>query len=141
MENNDHSGRPSEASSPEIVEQVKMLLAENRRQTCKELAERADILAGSIHTILHRDLDKQKKFSKWVPRLLTKEQRNDRATISISHLRRNREDPSFLVQIVAGDETWIYSWDPETMPQSADWRSPGSPILHGNQEADLQAHQ
>ena len=94
---------------------------------CKELAERADISAGSIHTILHRDLDKQKKFSRWVPRLLTEEQRNVRATISRSHLRRNRRDSGFFERIVAGDETWVYSWDPETKAQSAEWRSSSSP--------------
>lgn len=127
VEDNERSGRPLEASSPDVVQQVEMLLAEDRRQTCKDLAERADISAGSIHTILHRDLDKQKKFSKWVPKLLTEEQRNVRATISRSHLRRNRTDSSFLERIVAGDETWVYSWDPETKAQSAEWRSPGSP--------------
>ena len=38
-----------------------MLLTEDRRQTCKELAERADVSTRSIYTILHRDLDKQKR--------------------------------------------------------------------------------
>ena len=127
VEDNECSGRPSEVSSPGMVQQVELLLAEDRRQTCKELAERADISTGSIHTILHRDLDKQKKFSKWVPRLLTEEQRNVRATISRSHLRRNRRDPRLLERIVAGDEAWVYSWDPEIKAQSAEWRSPGSP--------------
>ena len=73
MEDSERSERPSEASNSEIVEQIEMLLAEDRRQTCKELAERADVSAGSIHTILHCDLDKQKKFSKEVSRLLTEE--------------------------------------------------------------------
>ena len=61
VEDHELRERPSEASSSEIVEQVKVLLAEDRRQTCKELAERADDSAGSIYTILHRDLDKQKR--------------------------------------------------------------------------------
>ena len=38
-----------------------MLLTEDRRQTSKELAERADVSTRSIYTILHRDLDKQKR--------------------------------------------------------------------------------
>ena len=58
VEDNERSGRPSEASSPEMVQQVELLLPEDQRQTRKELAESADITAGSIHTILHRDLDK-----------------------------------------------------------------------------------
>lgn len=127
VEDDQRSGRPVEAASPEKVQEVERLLAEDRRQTCKDLAEKSGISVGSIHTILHRDLDKQKKFSKWVPRLLTADQRNVRATMSRSHLRRSRRDPNFLERIVAGDETWVYSWDPETKMQSAEWRSPGSP--------------
>ena len=127
VEDNERSGRPSEVSTPDMVQHVAAVLAEDRRQTCQELAERCDISVGSIHTILHRDLEKQKKFSKWVPKLLTVEQRNARLTISRSHLRRSRRDRTFLERIVAGDETWVYSWDPETKQQSAEWRSPDSP--------------
>ena len=47
VEDNERSGRPSEVWSPEMVKclsgQVELLLAEDRRQTCKELTERADV--------------------------------------------------------------------------------------------------
>ncbi|GFS05182.1 mariner Mos1 transposase [Elysia marginata] len=29
---------------------------------------------------------------------------------------------TFLGWIITGDETWVYSWDPETKRQSAEWR-------------------
>ncbi|KAK3803080.1 hypothetical protein RRG08_028001 [Elysia crispata] len=38
-------------------------------------------------------------------------------------LRRfQTEQNDFLGRIITGDETWVYSWDPETKRQSAEWR-------------------
>ncbi|KAK3731733.1 hypothetical protein RRG08_035402 [Elysia crispata] len=38
-------------------------------------------------------------------------------------LRRfQTEQNDFLDRIITGDETWVYSWDPETKRQSAEWR-------------------
>ena len=106
--------------SAEMFQKVKLLLAQDQRQTCKELSGRADISAVRKHRILLRDLDKQKKFSKWVPKLLIEEQRNDPFGVS-----RNRGVSSFFERIVARDETWVYFWNPETNSQSVEWRSPG----------------
>ena len=34
---------------------------------------------------------------------------------------------SFLSNVITGDETWVYPYDPETETQSSQWKSPGSP--------------
>ncbi|GFS10467.1 mariner Mos1 transposase [Elysia marginata] len=36
--------------------------------------------------------------------------------------RFQTEQKDFLGRIITGDETWVYSWDPETKQQSAEWR-------------------
>ncbi|KAK3786482.1 hypothetical protein RRG08_058538 [Elysia crispata] len=42
---------------------------------------------------------------------------------SSNFLRRfQTEQNDFLGRIITGDETWVYSWDPETKRQSAEWR-------------------
>ena len=65
----------------------------------------------------------KKKFSKWVPHLLTDEQKESRVNFSRIFLRRfQTEQNDFLGRIITGDETWVYSWDPETKRQSAEWR-------------------
>ncbi|UYV79053.1 hypothetical protein LAZ67_17000926 [Cordylochernes scorpioides] len=33
-----------------------------------------------------------------------------------------RTDPEWKDKIITGDETWVYGYDPETTPQSAEWR-------------------
>ncbi|GFR70648.1 histone-lysine n-methyltransferase setmar-like protein [Elysia marginata] len=51
------------------------------------------------------------------------EQRESSVSFSRNLLRRfQTEQNDFLGRIITGDETWVYSWDPETKRQSAEWR-------------------
>jgi len=45
-------------------------------------------------------------------------------------------DSSFLGNVIIGDETWVYGYDPETRVQSSQWKSPSSPCVkkHVNQD-------
>ena len=114
VKDDERAGRPSTATAEDKIEVVRGLLEEDRRLTCEELAEFAGVSAGSVHTILTKHLKKRKKFSKWVPHLLTDGQKHQRLLAATQHLRRHRrEGDNFLNRIVAGDETWVYSWDPE----------------------------
>ena len=55
--------------------------------------------------------------------MLTDEQKESRVNFSRNFLRRfQTEQNDFLGRIITGDETWVYSWDPETKRQSAEWR-------------------
>jgi len=36
-------------------------------------------------------------------------------------------DSSFLGNVITGDETWVYGYDPKTRVQSCQWKSPSSP--------------
>jgi histone-lysine N-methyltransferase SETMAR len=128
MDDEDRSGRPTTVTTDDKVAQISEILKEDRRQTCAEIAERAGVSVGTAHTILTQKLHKKKLWAKWVPHLLSDEQRAARVRLSAAHLRRHRrEGDSFLSRIVAGDETWVYSWDPELKRQSAEWRSEDSP--------------
>jgi hypothetical protein len=35
--------------------------------------------------------------------------------------------PWFLMEVVTGDESWCYGYDPEAKQQSSQWMSPNSP--------------
>ncbi|UYV68136.1 hypothetical protein LAZ67_5003148 [Cordylochernes scorpioides] len=36
-------------------------------------------------------------------------------------------DPHWLKNVITGDETWVYGYDPETKKQSSQWLEPGEP--------------
>jgi hypothetical protein len=64
--------------------------------------------------------------AKFVPRLLTDDQKQNRVDVSKELLDRANDD-KFLKNIITGDETWVYGYDVETNVQSSQWVSKTSP--------------
>ena len=93
----------------------------------RELSEDLDISIGSCHSILTHDLGMRRVAAKFVPRLLTDDQKQCRLSASADLLQCGEEDPGFLAKIITGDETWVYGYDPETKVQSSVWKTPSSP--------------
>ena len=120
-------GRPIEATTDANVTRTQQLLEEDNRCTIDELAEQVGVSHGSMYTILTEKLHKSKKCAKWVPHLLSEEQKHMRMQLCRTNLQRHRADQYFLSQIVTGDETWVYSWDPLLKRQSAEWSDVGTP--------------
>ena len=65
--------------------------------------------------------------AKFVPRVLTVKQKQQCLSISLQLHDRATSDSSFLENVITGDETWVYGYDPETRVQSSQWKSPISP--------------
>ena len=65
--------------------------------------------------------------SKFVPRLLSVDQKQQRLDVCLDLKENAANDPSFLSNVIMGDKTWVYAYDPETKTQSSQWKSPGSP--------------
>jgi histone-lysine N-methyltransferase SETMAR len=65
--------------------------------------------------------------AKLVPRLLTRDQTEHRATACRELLQRAENDATFLPNIIIGDESWVYGFDPETKQMSSRWKTPSSP--------------
>lgn len=128
LEDEARSGRPLTATSPDVVDKVADAVQQDRRLTTRQLSEMVGVSHNSVHKILTENLGKRKVCAKWVPHLLTDEQKALRVTLCAAHLRRHRrEGAAFLHRIVACDETWAHSWEPELKRQSASWCGPDSP--------------
>ena len=94
-----------------------------------KLKERADILKiskGTVFKVVHENLSMKKLYSKWVPRLLTVEQKQQRIHHSERCLKlftRNKKDS--LRRYITMNETWIHHFTPELKRASAEWRGEG----------------
>ena len=71
--------RPNFVVTEDSVCQVKTLVQEDRRVTVKQLAAITKMSVVSIETILHDHLHMSKVSARWVPRLLTPNQKEQRA--------------------------------------------------------------
>ena len=124
-ESNPRSGRPS-TSRNEMIAKVRTVVC-NNRLTVREIADDCGISMGSCDAILTDDLHMKRVCAKFVPRLLTDDQREQRQTIAGDLLERSCEDVQFFENIVTGDESWAYGYDPEIKQQSPQWKGPLSP--------------
>jgi len=79
------------------------------------------------HEILTENLGMHRIAAKFVPRLLTDDQKQNRVDASQELLDRANDDDNFLKNITTGDETWVYGYDVETKVQSTQWVSKTSP--------------
>ena len=126
-EDKPRSGRPSTSRTPDMIERVRKMLAQDRRVTLRLMAEELGVNKDTVHSIVREDLGKGKICSRFVPHKLTDEQKAKRMETSGDFITMCDQDPSFVRTIVTGDETWCYQFDPESKRQSMDWRSPSSP--------------
>jgi len=103
------------------------VIRENRRLTIREVPEEVGICKSSCHTILTQKLKMLHVAAKFVPRLLTEEQKQNHVTVSQELLDRSNTDENFLKNVITGDETWVYGYDVETKVQSSQWVGKSSP--------------
>ena len=52
--------------------------------------------------------------AKFVPRLLTEDQRQSRLAVCQDLKRELQNDPNFLSRVITGDESSCYGYDPES---------------------------
>ena len=85
------------------------MVLDDRRLKVREIVEAIGISHGSVVSILKDHLGMKKLSTRWVPRMLT-----------IDH-KQNRGKDEFLRRFVTVDETWIHRNTPETKQQSKQW--------------------
>jgi len=127
LEDDESLGWTSMSSTPKNVETIWRLVHEDRRRTIKDIATIVNVSYGTVQTILTCDLNMHRVAAKFVPRLLTPEQKEHHVAICQELRHRAVDDPSFISRVITGDETWVYEYDPEAKQQSSQWKSPGSP--------------
>jgi hypothetical protein len=69
----------------------------------------------------------QQIAAKFVPQLSNDEQKENPANTCQDLQEKLERDPEFLSKIITGDETWVYSYNPETKQESPQWKSQSPP--------------
>jgi hypothetical protein len=67
----------------------------------------------------------------FVPRLLTDDQKENRAEISQKLLASVNGNENFIKNIITGDEPWVYGYDVEAKMQSSQCKGFPRPRKHG----------
>ena len=110
----ERSGRPKTATTDENVAMVHQMVLDDRRIKVKEIAEVMNMPKERVCHILNQHSGMRKLSVRWVPRLLTVNQKRVRMNISnalLAQFRRNKS--KFFRRLITVDETWIHHYTPE----------------------------
>ena len=99
----------------------------DHRQTIDKLEALTGVLWSSCQRILTEELHMKRVAAKFVPCLLSEDQRANRLDVCREMKDQLKTDPDFLSKTITGDESWCYRYDPETKQQSSRWKSASSP--------------
>jgi hypothetical protein len=77
-------GRPSKSCDDAHVLEAREIVRSNRRFTVRDIAEECNISIGSCHDILTTKLEMHWVVSKFVPQLLTQDQRDRQSRCHLS---------------------------------------------------------
>lgn len=119
-------GRPVEVATEENITKIHKLVLADRRVKLSELAETTGISKESIRLVLHDKLHLKKLSARWVPRLLTVDQKRERVEDSETNLALfKRDSKEFLRRYITVDETWIHFYTPESTQATKQWTEAG----------------
>ena len=120
------SGRPSSECNDENAAKVKKIIDIDRKMTVAEIASAVKLSETTVHRILHNRLNMRKVCARWVPHLLTHEQKQMRVNCC-RQLLKMCESKNILTTMVTVDEIWVHHYDPESKISSMQWKTPDSP--------------
>jgi [histone H3]-lysine36 N-dimethyltransferase SETMAR len=128
IEDDPRSGRPNEAVTSENVDKVHQLVMNDRRLTVRQMSEELGMSKSTVDRIVKEELEMTKVSARWVPKLLTADQKVVRRRMSRDNLNLFDYNPDeFLARFVTVDETWAHHFTPESKQQSMQWKHTDSP--------------
>jgi len=101
--NDDRSGRSSRATTPSKVEQVRAAVNQDRSRTIHDLRAEVGVGYGSCQRILTEQLNTHRIAAKFVPRVLTQDQKDSRVVICQELKETLINDPTLLLNVITGD--------------------------------------
>lgn len=121
-------GAPISALTEETINTGAVIIRTDPRLTIVQLAHILDISVGSVFTLLHKHLNMSRVCARWIPRLLTPDQKANRVAVCEYWKQCVQEEgEAWWKTIITADETWVYCYDPEMKQQSTQWVEKGGP--------------
>ena len=128
VEDDLRSGRPAAATTKGNIDLALKMIMQDRLISCRQVAEKLGISIEQADKILTKELGFSKVSARWVPRLLTPEQKSTRCTVSMGNLELfEANEDNFLARFITMDETWVHHYQPETKEQSKQRKHTPSP--------------
>ena len=110
----------------QLRKKVTNSVATDARFKTRHIAKCVGISVGAAHTILRHDLKMRRISARWIPHLVTKEQKLARVRIAKQLLKQfPKYNNRSFANIITGDETWVHFYEPKQKIQNKIWATKG----------------
>ena len=98
------------------------MIEQDARLSVKDIASCTGISEGSVQTILKKRLDLRKVCARWVPHLLTEEQKTQRLKSARELLKTYKGCNSWVISnLLTSDETWVHMLEQQRSADNKQW--------------------
>ncbi|UYV65722.1 hypothetical protein LAZ67_3005238 [Cordylochernes scorpioides] len=144
VHDDERSGSPVTATDNAAIAAVRNVVEADRRVTIDDIMIRLppgiEIRRSSIGIIMSDVLNFLKVCTRWVPRLLLENHKQQRMEAARAFLEMHQRDGDQLFsRIVTGDVSWVHHSTPETKRQSMVWKKPEESAPKRRRSQSLQA--
>ena len=102
---------------------VKIVVEQDVRLSVKDIASCTGISEGSVQTILKKRLDLRKVCARWLPHLLTEEQKTQCLKCARELLKTYKGCNSQVISnLLTDDETWVHMFEPQRRADNKQWK-------------------
>ena len=102
---------------------VKIVVVQDARLSVKDITSCIGISEGSVQTILKKRLDMRKVCARWVPHLLTEEQKTQCLKCARELLKTYKGCNSQVISnLLTGDKTWVHMFEPQRRADNKQWK-------------------
>ena len=123
VEDDTRPGKPKTSVTKANITAVKIVVEQDARLSIKDIASCTGISEGSIQTIVKKRVDRRKVCARWVPHLLTKEQKTQRFKCAQELLKTYKGYNSRVISnLLTGDETWVHMFEPQRRADNKQWK-------------------
>ena len=123
VEDDTHPGRPKTSVTKANIAAVKIVVEQNVRLSVRDIACCTGVSEGIVQTILKKQLDLRKVYARWVPHLLTEEQKTQRLKCARELLKTYKDCNSQVISnLLTGDETWVHMFEPQRRADNKQWK-------------------
>lgn len=122
IEDGKKPGRKRSVINFKNIQKVKDIIARDARYTVQDVARMVGISIGSAYKILKKILRLRRLTARWIPHLLTNEQKRQRVKTARELLKRYpKYDKNVFSTFVTGDETWVHFFEPQRKVNNKIW--------------------
>ena len=123
VEDDTRPGRPKTSVTKANIAAVKIVFEQDARLSVKDIASCTGISEGSVQTILKKRLDLRKVCARWVPHLLTEEQKTQRFKCARELLKTYKGCNSQVISnLLRCDETRVHMFEPQRRADNKQWK-------------------